>query len=116
MAGDEESDVILIYCTGRSGGCCDAGIPVIPSRNDTISKYVIAANSNKKWLVASTINYDSSKSYWIVNKDFEVNLNNCEKIDCDSTIQLHVKGPFTFSDYQNQLKVLKIDLKLNENK
>lgn len=108
MEGDKTEDRVIVYCTGKSGGECFIGIPVIPSRRDSTSRYVEKAVSNQKWMLASTVNRNKSKSYWIVSKGFKVDIDNCETINCDSVIQAHVIGPLNIVAFKSQLKKLNI--------
>lgn len=96
LEGDHTQDRKIVFCTAKSGDECYAGIPVIPSRKDTISVYVSKVNSNNNWIIAETLNKDKSKSYWIIKKQDYATL---KKKDLDSIIQKNVFGPFTKSDF-----------------
>ncbi len=113
LEGDHVSDRIIVFCTTPSG-CCDAGIPVIPSRANTYGKeYVVAANSDERWIVVRTQTLNSeSESFWIVDKNFDLNLDDCGKINCDSIIQSHVLGPLDLNSLQERKKELGIGLKI----
>ncbi|MBP6871377.1 MAG: hypothetical protein KBC43_05170 [Bacteroidales bacterium] len=54
LEGDKIEDRMIIYCTGRSAGCCYTGIPVIPSRSDSLTHYVLDAVYDDKWILAKT--------------------------------------------------------------
>src|SRR4030042_1647524 len=110
LEGDQVEDRVIVYCTDKSGGCCNAGIPVIPSRIDSISSYVANAISNDIWIIARTINKDKSESYWIINKDFEVKLQYDDGGKLNSLIQSYVSGPFDLLTFQKKKEELKIDL------
>jgi hypothetical protein len=110
MEGEKTKDRIIVYCTGRSAGYCYAGQPVIPSGRDTTTSYIEEAVANEKWVIASAFSKDKSRSYWIINKDFKINANECDTVNCDSIIQSHVIGPLQLTDFNKKRKSLKINL------
>lgn len=110
MLGDNHEDRLLIYCSGRSGGCCHAGTPVIPSRNDMNTKYVDDAVNNDKWIIVRAINFDNTKSYFIIDKEFSIS----DKESEDSIIQAHVIGPMNPNDYSHKVDSLKIGLEFHD--
>jgi hypothetical protein len=103
LEGDHIQDRVIVYCTGKSGGACTGGMRVIPSNKDSATWYVQSAECNDKWVVAKAMNRNKSISYWLINKDFNIDLLNCEKIDCDSVLQCHVIGPLDFAEFQNKI-------------
>lgn len=111
LEGDNK-DRVIVYCTGKNWGACHAGIAVVPSTKDTSTLYVENANEDNDWILAKTKNKDKSESYWIIYKNFKVDLNNCIKNNCDSIIQSHVTGPLTFHSFKSKLKELHIELNL----
>jgi hypothetical protein len=73
--------------------------------------YVETAKSNRNWIIANTIQIkDKKENYWIISKDFKINLDTCDKNYCDSIIQSHVTGPLNLNDFQYKAKGLNIDL------
>jgi len=106
LEGDNIQDSKIVFCTAKSGNECYAGIPVIPSRKDTLSLYVSKVKSNNNWIVAETFNTDKSNSYWIIKKE---DYTSFKKSDLDSIIQTNVNGPLTKNDFltkKNSLKIL----------
>lgn len=114
LEGDRTEDRVIVYCTGRSAGCCDAGIPVIPSRVDTLSQYVQSATADLNWIIAKTVNKDKSKGYWIIDKNFKIDLAKCDVVNCDSIIQSHIIGPLDSTDFEEKIKVSNINLHLTK--
>jgi hypothetical protein len=110
LEGDHIQDRVIVFCTGKSGGSCVSGIPVIPSYKDLATWYVQVAESNEKWVIAMAMNRNKSNSYWIINKNFKVDLSNYGKTDCDSILQSHVIGPLNFAEFQNKIQELKTEL------
>lgn len=118
LDGDRLEDRIIVKCTGWSFNDCIAGTYLIPrSYNDHFDShghyaaYVETAKSNRNWIIAKTIQVkDKKESYWIISKDFKINLDNCDKINCDSIIQSHVTGPLSLNEFKNKIKGLNINL------
>lgn len=119
----------IIYCTGKSGGCCYGGLYVIPSAGNQYYMYVDTAKSNDDWVIVKTtpilenIEYaivnkkenfaktiPMRESYWIINKDFVIKELDCNKENCDSIIQSHILGPLDIEDFNKKLLSLKIDI------
>jgi hypothetical protein len=113
LEGDKLTDKVIVYST-RSFGCSYTGIPVIPADVVNPSIYVESAKSNRKWIIVRSEKIDQTESYWIVNKDFKLNLDNCAEMHCDSIIQSHVIGPLDLVAFNDKLKELKINLKLKK--
>jgi hypothetical protein len=103
LINEDIYNVYILYCTSK--GCCDTGFSVIPSK---IEKF----NYNNKWIIAKSVNKDRLDNYWIVNKDFEVDLSNCDNISCDSIIKSNIFGPFNRSEFKEKKSVLKINIDL----
>lgn len=111
LEGDKIEDRIIVYCTGYSAGACIAGTPVIPSRRDSVKRYVKNAESNKHWVIVRSIRMqDGEDDYWIISKDFNIENLDCDKIKCDSIIQSYVKGPFKNDEFNKEKSRLEIDL------
>jgi hypothetical protein len=87
------------------------GIPIVPSRKDTTTLYAEEVRFDKNWILVKAVNKDRSAAYWIIDKNFEVDLTNCDSISCDSTIQAHVLGPFSI----DRLTEKKLELNINLN-
>lgn len=117
LEGDKTEDRIIVLCNGRSAGTCYTGTPVVPiySRHMDSSghyaEYVEIAKSNNDFIVAKTLQIKAKRvNYWIINKSFSID--NCDKINCDSIIQLHVLGPFEHNEFQRKASELKIKLQI----
>jgi hypothetical protein len=114
--GDKKEDRVIVYCNVKTFGRCDGGIFVIPTYerhmvNGVYNEYVIGARSNAKWIIATSLLIKNHQlNYWIINKDFNINKVDCIRINCDSVIQSHIKGPLTRNDFDALRKDLKIDL------
>jgi hypothetical protein len=113
--GDGIEDRVIVYCSGRSGGSCMAGTPIVPvySRQmDTgghYAEYVETAKSNNSFIIAKTFQIkNKTTNYWIISKDFKIT--NCDKINCDSIIQSHVIGPLSKIEFKKQIFQRKINL------
>ena len=114
LEGDKIEDRLIVYCTGKSGGCCYTGVPVIPSQSDSTFSYVADAISNSKWIIAKTISEDMTDSYWIINKDFEVEFQYDDDGEFENIIQSHVTGPLDLSSFQKKKEELEIDLTIKK--
>ncbi len=115
LEGDKTEDQIIVYCSGRSGGACYAGIAIVPvysrqfDKKGNYAEYVEAAKSNDKFIIAQTLQIkDKKKNYWIISKGFKID--NCDKINCDSIINANVVGPLDSSQFQIKLIELKTEL------
>lgn len=119
LEGDRTEDRVIVYCSGRSVGACIAGTFIVPSylrhmdTNGHYAEYVETAKSNDDFIIAKTNQIkDKKANYWIINKDLEIA--NCDNIDCDSIIQSHVLGPLDQSEFQIKTSELKINLKFDD--
>ena len=116
LEGDRPEDRIIVYCTGRSGGCCSGGVSIIPTyenhiKQDMYNEYVEGAKSNNKWIIARSYRIlEKSHKFWIINKNFNIDSLDCNKIDCDSVIQSHVIGPLDSLIFLEKVKELDVNL------
>lgn len=117
LEGDKKEDRIIVYCTGRSAGACHGGIFVVPTyskhmdRSKKYAEYVEAAKSNEEWVIVKTHRIEEKKdNYWLINKNFNIENTDCEKVDCDSLLQSYVTGPFDHSQFIEKKDSLKIEL------
>jgi hypothetical protein len=116
LEGDNKKDRAIVYCSGRSFGSCYAGIYVIPTNlqhmeNGRYAEYVETAKSNNKWIIAKSVFVDTKdERYWIMDKDFKLDITNCDSMNCDSILQSHVKGPFDINSFNGKKSDLGIDL------
>ncbi|GAB3433083.1 hypothetical protein [Niabella aquatica] len=114
--GDRKEDRVIAYCTSQSGGACVSGIYVVPSAernmvNGKYAEYVEEATSNKKWVIAKTLQIkDNKENYYIISKDFNIEGADCAKANCDSILQSHVTGPLSLSEFENKKKALNIGM------
>ncbi len=109
--GDGDKDRIIVYCEGN----CHGGIRVLPTyeRSTNNGEYVESATSNKKWVIAKTLQVkDNKENYYIINisKDFDIENVDCAKVNCDSILQSHVTGPLSLPEFKNKVQALNIDL------
>ncbi len=112
LEGDKDTDRLIVYCTGDKR-CCNAGIPVLPSRSDSTSSYVVDAISSEKWIIAITKDANMIESYWIINKDFEADFNYDDGGKLESIILSQVTGPMNIDSFRAEKRKLGISLKLN---
>lgn len=129
LDGDKTEHRVIVYCMGKSGGCCTGGMYVIPSVGNQYYMYVDKAKSNDNWVIARTIpimenieyaisnkkeaidkTIPTKESYWIISKDFSIENLNCDEVNCDSIVQSHVIGPLDIERFNGKLSELKIDL------
>ena len=112
LEGDRQEDRIIVYCTSNSK-CCHAGISIIPSKDFGITKaWVEKAEFNERWIIANSFLRNGEElGFWIIDKDYELDLSKCEEVDCDSIIQSHVIGPLDTLQFEEKKKELGIDLK-----
>lgn len=114
LEGDKTEDRMIVYCTGKSAGCCYAGIPVIPSRSDSLSLYVSNAVHNDKWIIATTINKNKTENYWIIDKDFKLEFQYDDGGKLYDMLQKLVIGPLDKINLQQEKERLGIKLAINE--
>ncbi len=117
LDGDKKEDRVIVYCTGRSSGACYAGIIVVPTnerhmdRSGKYAEYVETAKANEKWVIVKTHRIEEKKNnYWFINKNFNIENTDCEKVDCDSILQSYVTGPLDHSQFLKKKDSLKIEL------
>ena len=120
LEGDRLEDRIIVLCSGRSGGACNAGTAIVPvyerhmNREGNYAEYVKSAKSDDKFIVAKTLQIKGKKeNYWIVAKGFT--LDNCYKFNCDSIIQSHVEGPLDQKLFQKRRAELGLKLDFDHN-
>ena len=104
LEGDRIEDRAIVYCTEKSGRCCYSGIPVLPSRTDSLTSYVINANSDKGWIVAKTKRKNGAYDFWIINKDFKTEFKYDDGGKLYETIQTHVVGPLSELEFTRQVE------------
>jgi hypothetical protein len=114
LEGDKIEDRLIVYCSGRSLGCCNSGIPVIPSREDTLNLYVIEAKSNKDWIIVKTKSTDKTIKYWAVDKNFKMKPEYDDGGKFYEFIQTRVIGPFEKNEFEKQLKNKNINLEFED--
>ena len=102
LINEDQDKSYILYCT--SDECCNVGFPAVPSKVD-------AFQFNNKWIVARSIQ-DAEVGFWIIDKEFKVDLNRCDEIDCNATVKANVFGPFSQSEFLFKKDSLKIDLNL----
>lgn len=118
LEGDRVEDRIIVKCSGWSYKECISGSYLIPrsynnhfDSNGHYSEYVEEATSNKKWVIAKTLQIkDNKENYYIISKDFDITGLDCAKANCDSILQSHVTGPLTLTEFENKKKSMNIAL------
>lgn len=114
LDGDRVEDRTIVYCTGKSGGCCNSGIPVIPSKTDSLTNYVLSAASDRNWIIAKSKSKGSTHGFWIINKDFKAEFEYDDGGKLYETIQAHVVGPLNELEFKKQCEKKHITLKFEE--
>jgi hypothetical protein len=114
LEGDKMEDRIIVYCTGESFGSCYSGVPVIPSREDTLTLYVIEAKSDADWIIVKTKSTDKTIKYWVVDKRFKMKFEYDDEGKFYEFIQKQVIGPYEKDEFNNQLKDRNINLDFND--
>lgn len=116
--GDKLEDRVIVYCTGYSFGSCKSGIYIVPTYENhydekgNYAEYVEKVNSNSKWMIVKTIRIkDNNESYWVINKNFDLESFDCSEVNCDSIIQSHVVGSLNYDEFTAKKKELGITLK-----
>jgi hypothetical protein len=93
----------ILYCTSQS--CCNIGFPVIPPK-------IREVRFNDQWIIVKSIQKVNVISYWIIDKEFDIDLDKCAEIKCDSIIKANVFGPFLQKEFLQKKDSLNIDLSL----
>ena len=73
----------IIFCT-TNDYCCNSGFNAVPIG---LTDYAY----DDKWIIAKTV----KDGFWIIDKDFDINLDNCEKENCDEILKSHIQGNLT---------------------
>jgi len=114
LEGDKTEDRIIVYSTLK-WGCCYTGIPIIPPKvNDKYTSHIDKVKSNQKFIIARSVNRDGNFSYWIVNKEFEFDLEKWRDKNCDSVLQKNIYGPFKFDSLKKVSDSLKVNISLTK--
>ncbi len=84
--------------------CSGSGIEIVPM---TVVEYA----NNSKWIIAksSQSRFKTDYHYWIVEKDFQIELVQDDKSSIDS-LKSHVYGPFDSTTFINKLQSQNINL------
>ena len=90
----------IIYCTSDHY-CCDAGWNAVPMG---LTDY----GFNDRWIIARI----RTDKYWIIDKDFDIDLTNCDETHCDKILRDHIKGNLTRDDFEKMKKELGIEIDL----
>jgi hypothetical protein len=109
LEGDKLEDQLIVFCT-NDDGCCNGGMPIIPSSEYINVRYVEKAIANENWVIVKAFNKDDSDSYWIIDKGFVIEAENCDNLDCKGIIQANITGPFDDASLKAKLDELDIDL------
>ena len=88
--------------------CSGSGIEIVPM---TVLEYA----NNSKWIIAksSTSRFKTEYQYWIIDKDFNIEIVQDNKSTIDS-MKSHVYGPFDSTTFINKLYSQKINLVLKK--
>jgi hypothetical protein len=106
FVNEDKSTSYILYCYDIPGSkCCDSGITVVPT-------YVENTEADENWIIARSIK-DNKDKFWIIKKNFEVDLANCEQVKCDSVIRSNVLGPMGLDDFNSTKRRLGITLDIS---
>ena len=88
--------------------CSGSGIEIVPM---TVVEYA----NNSKWIIAksSPTRFKTEYQYWIVDKDFNIELMQDNKSSIDS-LKSHANGPFDSTIFTNKLHSQNINLVLKK--
>ena len=90
----------IIYCT-TDDYCCNSGWNAVPMG---LTDY----GFDERWIIART----RTDEYWIIDKDFDIDLSNCQDKDCDKLLTDHIKGNLKPAEFEKQKKELGIEIDL----
>jgi len=115
LEGDVVEDRVVIYCIGKSLGCCRSGVFIIPTyaeHMDTLgnyNEYVTNVSSNQDWIIIETFRKsDEISRFWIINKGFEIE--DIQNDSAESIIRSHTIGPLDASGFETKRMELEIQL------
>ena len=92
----------IIYCTSDDL-CCNVGWNAAPSG---VTEY----GQNDKWIIAKT----KADEYWIIDKEFQLDLNNCDQTRCFEKFESQIKGPLDAVDFNKWKANIGADLELKK--
>ena len=105
---------IIVYSTNIRGRTCYSGSNVLPANNNIGRLHVKKAISNENWVIVKAELTDTNKDcFYIISKDFKIDKLTYKNINNDSIIQSHIFGPFDYISFLSELKLRKINLKIN---
>lgn len=108
--GDKIEDRVIVFCTD-SEGCCNGGLPIIPSNSDKETSYVDEVRFDDKWIIVRTIDQDKlEKRYWIIDKTFKITEKYCDNIDCEGIISKYTKARLTEAEFEKKKTELGIQV------
>jgi hypothetical protein len=99
----DKDHIYINYCI--TDGCCDAGIKAIPSK-------VVDVSFDYFFIIAKSRNSENDE-YWIVNKNFDFDLEECRDKNCREIVNSNILGPLTHSEYKTKKDSLGINLNFN---
>lgn len=86
----------IVYCLSENSLGCNSSYDVIPKRVKDVA-------FNDRWIIAKSLEKEV-ENYWLVDKKFEMDLNNCQNISCDSILKAHIMGPLDSISFYKTLK------------
>jgi hypothetical protein len=95
-----DKPIQIIYCTSDNT-CCDMGWDAVPLG---VTEY----GFDEKWIVAKR----SENDYWIIDKDFEIDLTGFDVPGRYEFYQSHIKGNLTKLNFDNIKDSLNIKIDL----
>lgn len=101
LVNESKNNVYIEYCLSPS--CCTFGFDVVPSKVDDVAY-------DKRWIIARTVSEKKGDSFWIIDKDFAIDVENCHQESCKGVVNEHVRGPLKIDEFSTEKNQLQIKL------
>ena len=96
---------VIVHCNPKNN--CRTSFPVIPSK---VEKFKF----DEDQIISNSVqHFENTSSYWVINKNFNMDKSNCDNVSCDSILRAHTFGPFDQAEFSEFLAKNSIDLKLD---
>ena len=101
LVNENDDQVYILYCTSQH--CCTSGVNIVPSKVEQVK-------FDDTWIIAESKPQDGEATYWIINKDFEVDLTKYDDESSHDVIMSNVAGPLDQSQFLERRDSLNIEL------
>jgi len=119
LEGDCREDRIIVF-NNQIKGCVTGGIFILPvyerhmDSKGYYAEFVDEVMFDNRWIIVKTSRIQENENlFWVIDKNYELELGHCESTRCDSLVFKYISGPFDFEEFEIQTNKLNINLEFN---